>query len=496
MVNEYVRVGCYIRVSTQEQAKEGYSIGAQTEKLKNYCVARGWIASEIYTDPGYSGAKMERRALQKLISDVKQKRIDLVLVYKLDRLSRSQKDTLYLIEDVFIKNNIDFVSINENFDTSTPFGRAMIGILSVFAQLEREQIKERTKMGRVERAKQGLWRGGGNVPIGYTYLESKNELVIDDYEAMQVREVFDLYANKHYALTKISAIMNEKGYKHKHGDWSYTSTIRKLLANKIYISIMTWEGEEYKGQHQPIISEDLFYTTQKRLNETGWKKGTSAKKSPFVATTLLSGIVFCKNCGGRYYGSGTYRGSKKLPCNQRDYIHIYMCYSRAKTKKEMIKDPTCKNKNWRAEILDNYITKTILDLNLKDKFNALASQSSAVENTNEKKQTLLKRINVLESQISKTLDLLEYDNLPTYKVAERLESLSKEKSALELSLKDLKNSEENNMNISPSEAKKVIKNASNIFKTGTLEQKRELVQTLIKRIEIMENDISIEWNFI
>ena len=143
------QVAIYIRVSTQEQAQEGYSVEQQTERLTAYCKAKDWPIVDIYIDPGFSGANIQRPALQRLFSDIKAGKVDCVLVYKLDRLSRSQKDTLYMIEDVFLAKSVDFVSMQENFDTSTPFGRAMIGILSVFAQLEREQIKERMSMGRM-----------------------------------------------------------------------------------------------------------------------------------------------------------------------------------------------------------------------------------------------------------------------------------------------------------------------------------------------------------
>lgn len=147
------RAALYIRVSTLEQAQEGYSIGAQKERLLAYCKAQDWAVADFYIDGGYSGSNLDRPGIQKLVSEVDS--FDLVLVMKLDRLSRSQRDTLHLIEDVFLPNKVDFVSMSESFDTSTPFGRAMIGILSVFAQLEREQIKERTYMGRLERAKEG-----------------------------------------------------------------------------------------------------------------------------------------------------------------------------------------------------------------------------------------------------------------------------------------------------------------------------------------------------
>ena len=161
-------VGIYVRVSTIEQAKEGYSIGEQTERLQKYCEAHDWKIYKVYTDAGYSGKDTNRPALQNLIKDVKAGKLNMVLVYKLDRLSRAQKDTLMLIEDVFLKNNADFISMQENFDTSTPFGRAMIGILAVFAQLEREQIKERMKMGKDARAKEGKY-SGGSIQTKYIY---------------------------------------------------------------------------------------------------------------------------------------------------------------------------------------------------------------------------------------------------------------------------------------------------------------------------------------
>ena len=149
------RVACYIRVSTQEQAAHGFSVGEQETRLRKYCEAHEWTIAGVYEDPGFSGAYLDRPGIQKLIRDVDLGIFDTVLVWKLDRLSRSQKNTMYMIEDVFLKHNINFISMNENFDTSTPFGRAMVGILSVFAQLDRDQITQRMTMGRIGRAKAG-----------------------------------------------------------------------------------------------------------------------------------------------------------------------------------------------------------------------------------------------------------------------------------------------------------------------------------------------------
>mgnify|MGYP000469398269 FL=1 len=149
------KVAIYVRVSTTNQAEEGYSIEEQIDKLKAYCMIKDWSVYDVYVDAGFSGSNIKRPAIQKLIKDTKRKVFDTVLVYKLDRLSRSQKDTLYLPVYVFLENKIDFVSLLENFDTSTAFGKAMVGILSVFAQLDREQIKERMQLGKLGRAKSG-----------------------------------------------------------------------------------------------------------------------------------------------------------------------------------------------------------------------------------------------------------------------------------------------------------------------------------------------------
>lgn len=489
-----MKVGCYVRVSTQEQAKEGYSIGAQTDRLKNYCLARDWNLYRIYTDPGYSGAKMERPALKQLISDVENHRIDLVLVYKLDRLSRSQKDTLYLIEDVFMKNDVAFVSLNENFDTSTAFGRAIVGMLSVFAQLEREQIKERSQMGRIERAKEGLWKGGGYVPIGYTYDAAANQLLIQEYEAMQVRECYDLYVNKRLSITKVTKTLHDKGYRYKCGAWEHTSAAMKVLTNSIYIGEIKWNGGVYQGQHTPIIAPELFYAAQNRLEERRWNKdGKLPKKSPFQATQLLSGLLFCKVCGARYYGAGAYRGSHDVNSPNRKYVHLYSCYSRTKTRKEMIRDPNCKNKNWKADELDQYITNQIRRLCIDESyFEELVSNGKPPAPAENNREIILSQIQSLEEQITKMLDLYQYGNIPTEKIAERLEALTEEKHKLTNSLPG---EPQKPRGLTIEESRAILSNAVETLDTGSLEEKRDMLQSLIERIDIDYDNVTIVWNF-
>lgn len=173
-----IKAALYIRVSTDRQAEEGYSIEVQKERLTAFTKTfDGTVSFDTYIDDGYSGASLARPAMERLIEDAERRRITHVCVYKLDRLSRSQKDTLHLIEDVFLPNDVAFISVQESFNTATAFGRAVVGILSVFAQLERENIYERTRSGMQKRVEAGLWPGGGGTPFGYDYDRERGILV-------------------------------------------------------------------------------------------------------------------------------------------------------------------------------------------------------------------------------------------------------------------------------------------------------------------------------
>lgn len=308
------RAGLYICVSTLEQAQEGYSIGAQKERLIAFCKAHDWTIMDIYVDGGYTGANINRPGLQKLISE-----IDIVLVYKLDRLSRSQKDTLYLIEEVFLPNNVDFVSMSESFDTSTPFGRAMIGILSVFAQLEREQIKERTHMGLIARAKQGLYHGGGKPPIGYNYDHENGKLVINEYEAIQIKKIFEWYSNG-MSTDKIAERLKSEGYKNKYKSWDIVngSTVAKILCNDVYLGVTHFGDVVTENTHEPIITREQFEKTQ----EIKIKRQEIYGDTAFVSAHLLTGMIFCGRCGARYFAKRSY--------SRYEY---FLCYSRAKASK-------------------------------------------------------------------------------------------------------------------------------------------------------------------
>jgi len=481
-----MKAAIYIRVSTQEQADEGYSIGAQTEKLKAYCKAKGWSVYHIYTDPGFSGSNTDRPALNQMLRDVKKREIDAVVVYKLDRLSRSQKDTLYLIEDVFLAHNVEFVSMNENFDTSTPFGRAMIGILSVFAQLEREQIRERMTMGLIERAKDGYWHGGGYDPIGYDYVDG--ELKINEYEALQVREIYKLFL----AGTPIDRIQKtmRKKYTNKYGSWANHTSIRSVLTTPIYIGKITYCGEIYDGRHEAIIDEETYQKAQKRYDDISWTKGSGEhKKRPFQAKHLLTGLLYCGNCGARYFGKGNYSGRGE---NKR-YYPYYTCYSRAKTQKRMIIDPDCRNESYPVFRLDDIITKEIMKLSFDPSYFKLL-QDTKYEEPENNNAVLESRINDIDAQMKRILDLYQFGNIPMKDLSSRIDNLNREKQSLIDQIVDEEDPQE--PAISVKDAKDLLATAANILDNGSLAERRELVHALIDSIELVDQDIVIRWAFV
>ena len=468
-----MRVALYPRVSSLEQV-EGYSIGEQIERMKKYCEARGWQVYKIYTDAGYSGSNMDRPGLQNIIKDTEKDVFDMVLVYKLDRLSRSQKDVLYLVEDIFDKHGIYFSSITENFDTSTPFGKAILGILAVFAQLEREQIRERTMMGKQARAEEGKWHGSKWIPIGYEYKDDM--LIPNEYEAMQIKEIADLFI-KHTPVRTIANIVTEKGYKHKYGEWE-AKTIRRVLANKVNLGLIKKQDKYYQGIHTPILDQETYDKIMVIMNERKEQYGVTYKSY----TSLLGGMIYCKHCGGKY--------AKRI--NSHGTL-FYTCYSRSKSMKKMIKDPNCKNKNYKMLDLDYMIISSITQLALDPDYIEQMKEEKPVNDVGEKIKTINAEIESITSQISNLMDLYSLGNMPIDVINKKVSALNETKTALEKELDSLDIPETDDDGMTTEQ----IQNLADLIndKELTLEEKREIVQSLIYYIEIDNEDVIIHWKF-
>lgn len=468
-----MRVALYPRVSGHEQ-EDNYSIPEQIDRMKKYCAAKDWMIYKIYTDSGFTGSNMNRPGLQSLIKDAESGQFDMVLVYKLDRLSRSQKDTLFLIEDVFDKHNVFFTSITENFDTSTPTGKAFLGILAVFAQFEREQIRERTMTGKDSRAKEGKWHGSKWVPIGYDYTEGL--LIPNEYEVMQIKEIADMFI-KRTPVRTIANIMTEKGFLHKYGEWE-AKTIRRVLSNPVNIGLIKNRDEWYKGIHEPILDQKTFDAIAEIMNERKEKYGTTYKPH----SSLLGGIIYCKHCGGKYARQGNRQGT-----------YYYSCYSRNKSMKRMIKDPNCKNKNYRMLDLDFVVISAITQLALDPDYIDQMKDEKPVNDVSEKIKAINAEIDGISSQISNMMDLYSLGNMPLDVINQKVTALNETKTALEKELAslDVPDTDGESMSIEQIQTLASVMNNKDL----TLEEKRNIVQSLIYYIEIDNEDVIIHWKF-
>lgn len=466
MSQDAMMVFGYARVSTENQL-ENYSIDEQTARLKAYCAAKGWTLLNIYVDGGYSGGNTNRPALQEMLSALEHTSVDAVVVYKLDRLSRSQKDTLTLIEDSLLARGVDFVSINENFDTSTPFGRAMIGILSVFAQLEKDQITERFTMGRIGRGKAGYYHGGSTPPTGYDYVNG--ELIINEYEAVQVREIFSRFLSGQ----SINAIYRDLDARFTT-KWS-AAKVRNVLKNPVYIGKVRFAGQSYQGHHQSLIEPTAFEAANHLLSSSSREAGkNSAQKNPFRAGYLLSGLLYCDRCGARYSANHGY----------------YKCYSRAKSSPKFVIDPNCNNDNWEIPVLDALICDQVEQvISSPAKLKQLIHRCETSRPPQADKTAIQKRLQEIGVQIQKLIGLYQIGSIPMEEISSRVDLLSAEKQTLtaQLSVTD-----------TPPSADRFLDAVSSYksgFHSADLAGRRLILSSLLSRITINGQAISLTWRF-
>lgn len=443
------KVALYVRVSTEGQAEEGYSIEAQKKMLEAFCVSKGYDSFEFYIDPGFSGSNIDRPALTALIRDIENGRISHVAVYKLDRLSRSQKDTLYLIEDVLNKNDVGFISLTENMDTSTPIGRAMLGIISAFAQLERENIKIRTRMGMRERVKGGLWMGGGKIPFGYDYDPIKGILTPND-DAETVRRIYDMFLSG-YSPNRIA---QEIGLK-------YEKLVVQILKRKTNIGVIQYKGEEYEGGHEAIVSREVY---DRAMAEFEKRRRGIRDDSPH----LLSGLVFCGECGARMrYQKWGKKGYKLV------------CYSKQTSKPYLIHDPLCKSENVWADEVEDEVLRDIFSISL--------------EKEEEKEEVVVEKTPKsvrLERKLKRLYELWSDGDDALMSVIEET------KLKLDRAIKE--ENEKKERGVKRSKKKENLKNITNlkdVWETITVGERRTIIRSIVERIVVTSGKINIYYHF-
>lgn len=295
-----MNTGIYIRVSTEEQATEGYSISAQKDKLIKYCSINEWTVTKIYIDEGISGKNIKNRPQMKLlVNDVKDNIIENILVYKLDRLTRSTKDLIDLM-DLFNEYKCNFNSLSEQIDTSTPTGRMFVKMLGIFAELERETIAERVSFGLEQKAKEGNYINNSGV---YGYDVVKGKLIINEKESCIVKEIFNMYV-KYNSVAKIVKHLNLRKISTKRKQTSkwQASTVKSILKNSIYIGKIEYDKKNKKGKHfivegnhTAIIEEEVFY----KVKEIMKNRYVSNVRKTSRENVIFGHSIYCSTCGSR-----------------------------------------------------------------------------------------------------------------------------------------------------------------------------------------------------
>ena len=316
-----MKIALYLRVSTEDQAKEGYSLEVQRETLEAYAKREGHEVYQVYSDDGISGATTNRPALTALLADAKSGKFELVLVAKLDRFSRNLRDLLNLVEEL-CACGAGFKSAGEPFDTTTSAGKLMFQQLGSFAEFERNRIAERVFPGMLKGAMQGHWLGSRFAPYGYNYNKAAKMLEVVESEAEIVRLIFALYIEGK-STWSIGAALAKKGLRNRKGNYFGTKAVWDILKNRIYEGKIVWNVHHYdktkktakgykyvknaldkiivsQGKHKAILSEEVFAQAQKLFAE---KRIYMRKARP--GDYLLSGIIFCGKCNHKYIGASS-----------------------------------------------------------------------------------------------------------------------------------------------------------------------------------------------
>lgn len=470
-------VGIYIRVSTEEQAQHGYSIDAQKEKMIAYCKSQGWTEYKLYIDDGYTGTNMDRPALNRLIRHVENQKINLVVVYKLDRLSRKQRDVLYLLEEVFEKQNTGFKSATEPFETTTPFGKAMIGILAVFAQLERDMIVERTTTGRRQRIRQGKWYGGRE-PLGYYWDKEKEQLIIIPDEAMLIKAIFDKYKDGDSRLS--IAEWAQSRCKSRVIDHA---VVRDILSRRIYIGELNDGGTWIKGNHEPIIDLKTWGAVQEEIQNR--EEGSSPK-----GEYLLSGLLKCGVCGENVVH--VKRTTKKY-----GKVYEYQLYA-------------CRNQHVRRKDRNNYCSlgyqaRKTVEKHVIDQLKALslfpekikeAQQTLKVEdNTEAALISLEEKLKKITSSLDNLYEAIQEGDLKASSVSGRIRTLEEQREAVENSIEDLLDSKPVNSNNDDLFA--IIQNVGAAWDYLTEDEQKTIIRKVVKSVTLQKGeDPIVELNFL
>ncbi|MDM0983495.1 recombinase family protein [Clostridium perfringens] len=498
-------IDIYCRVSTDEQAEFGYSIDEQKRLLEEWCKANDYIIYKCYSDRGISGKNIkDRPALKELLSDAKEGKFDMVISWKINRVSRKLEDVLKIVS-LLEKNNITFKSYSEPFETDTPAGRMQFQMMALIGEFERGTIAQNVKMGMIAKAKSGNWCGGR--VLGYDLVpnnspeeekKGKNKLEINEKEAEIVRFIFNEYS-KGKGYKAITNQINKLGYKTKKGNNFSVGSIRDILTNPVYIGEIRYNVRQnwsekrrrninpnpirVKGKHEAIIDRELWDKVQLILES---KKGKPSRI--YDGEYPLTGILRCPKCGA---GMVISRTTNTLADVTKKRIAYYCC-GNWKNKGTSV----CNSNTIRVDKANEYVFKKIEELVSNE-----AMIKAVVKNINKERKDKVKPAKRLLGDIDKELEKLDKRKRKIFEAYEddiltkeefqiRKDELNEKIRILEEEKKPLLNtiSEDVSEEIPYEFIKDILMNFSKVLNSSvSREQQKKLLHMIISEITMNES---------
>lgn len=498
------KVAIYCRVSTTEQAEEGYSIGEQKKLLTYECEKNGNTVYKIYSDEGISGKNIKARpALKELLNDANEGKFDSVIVWKINRIGRNLKDVLDMV-DLFDRNNITFKSATEPFDTTTPGGKMQFQMMALIGEFERGTIAQNVKMGMMARAREGRWNG--NVIIGYdlklkehtTNKKRKDtELVVNEKEAEIVRTIFTMYSQGN-GYKAIANYLNKFGYKTKKGNPFSLTAIKDILNNPVYIGKIrynlrpNWSEKRRKGtnsnplivdgKHEAIIEQELWDKVQSML-QTSKGKPSRIYDGEFP----LTGILKCPQCGA---GMVIMRTSRTRKDGTKRRLEYYCC-GNWKNKGTAV----CHSNAIRVDKANAYVFGKLSELLSNDKLvrdivkNINTDRKHKVDPSKDELQKLTKELDKISAKKDKLFEAFEEDIITKEEFKERVAELQSRERLLQEDVNNLKMNvlDDNVQQVSYEMVKETLSKVGEMLgNCKSMEQKKKLLHMLISKITINE----------
>ncbi|PEK02196.1 recombinase family protein [Bacillus wiedmannii] len=497
-------VAIYARVSTIEQAEEGYSIDEQIRVLNKFCEREGYLVYDEYVDRGISGKNISGRpAIQRLLLDAEQKKFEVVLVWKMNRLARKSLDLMNIVEKLDSKN-IAFRSYTERYETETSTGKLQFQLMAAIAEYERNNIAENVKMGMIARAKEGRWNGGQ--VLGYDVVEISSDnrkrknthLVINEREANTVQLIFQMYSSGH-GYKSIANYINKKGYRTKKGKTFSLNAIKIIVTNPVYAGYIRYNVRKdwnekrrnninpnpiiQKGEHEPIISEEVWQIAQ-NVYQSRSCKPNRIHDGEFP----LTGIMRCPACGA---GMVISRTTNTLKDGTKRVLEYYVCGA-WKNKGTLV----CRSNGVRTEYADAFTLDKLQRLMHSDKLikelvKSVNSRNGKIFVPLQKEFDMYaKQMNEAEQKLSKTFDAYTDELISKAMYVEKAKRLEGQIQELKELMEPLRKQMQGNTVkvVSYEMIKEVLLNFSKAFQNAlTREQRKRLLHLLIYKITINED---------